>query len=96
MSEYYFADLRLFVIEQIKFIESRDYESHSTEWFLVRYLKRIEKHTNPPSRKGQVDNSIRALIRFYVDNLDEKSELGECCQKIYDEYRKTIRNQQEN
>ncbi len=96
MPEYYFADFRLFIAEQIKFVEMMDYESHSTEWFLVKYLKRVEKLTNPPSRKGQVDNAMRGLIRFYVDNLDEKSELGERCQKIYNEYRNTIRHQQEN
>ena len=96
MAEIYFADFRLYVLEHIKQIQGMDYESHSMEWFLLRYLKRIEKLANPPSRKGQMENAMRALIRFYVDNLDEKSALGERCQAIYDEYRKTIRLQQES
>jgi hypothetical protein len=31
------------------------------------------------------------MIRFYVDNIDEQSELGDRCQKIYAEYRRTLR-----
>ncbi len=93
--EPYFADFRLYVIEHIKAIEQQNYASHSIEWFLLRYLNRITKKANPPSRRGDMDNAIQALIRFYVDNLDEKSEMGERCQKIYNEYRKCLRTQQE-
>ena len=93
--EPYFADFRLHVLEHIRLIEGQEYESHSTEWFLLRYLKRIEKCANPPSRRGDMENAIRALIRFYVDNLEERSDLGTRCQTIYNEYRKCIRYQQQ-
>jgi len=96
MREIYFGDFREFVIQHYKEISARDPEFQSTEWFLLRYLKRIDKTTNPPAVPGQVESSMRGFIRFYVDMIDEKSELGERCVRIYEEYRKTLRISQEN
>lgn len=92
--EPYFADFRVHVLEHIKIIEQQEFESHTTEWFLLRYLNRLARCANPPSRRGEVENAIRALVRFYVDNLDERSDLGSRCQTIYNEYRKCLRTQQ--
>ncbi len=91
----YFADFRVHVLSHIKDIEKREYESHSIEWFLLKYLHRLAKSANPPSQRGDMENAIRALIRFYVDNLEENSDLGTRCQTIYNEYRKCLRRQQE-
>ncbi len=38
---------------------------------------------------------MRGLIRFYVDTIDENSELGDRCIKIYAAYRETLRFSQE-
>ena len=95
MKEIYFGDFRTFVIEHVRTLEQQEFESHSTEWFLLRYLKRVVKTTEIPTSPERVEGSIRSLVRFYVDNIDEKSELGDQCIKIYDEYRKTLRTQQE-
>lgn len=96
MKDIYFGDFRLFVTQQYKEIASIDHEYQSTEWFLLRYLKRIEKLTEPPSEPGRVEGGMRGLIRFYVDNIDEKSELAERCLNIYEQYRKALRETQEN
>jgi hypothetical protein len=94
MKDIFFGDFRAFVIEQYKEISVQDHEYQSTEWFLLRYLKRIEKNTNSPSEPGRVEGSMRGFIRFYVDNIDEKSELADRCRKIYETYRKTLREAQ--
>lgn len=94
MRDIYFGEFREIVIEHIRSIESGRPEYQSTEWFLLRYLTRIEKNANPPASPGRVENSMRALIRFYVDQVDEHSELGEICRKINAEYRRTLRNEQ--
>lgn len=91
----YFADFRVHVLSHIKDIEKLEFESHSIEWFLLKYLRRLAKLANPPSNRGDMENAIRALIRFYVDNIDEQSDLGSRCQTIYNEYRKCLRRQQE-
>lgn len=96
MREIYFGDFRLIVIEQINEIQAQHPESHSVEWFLLRYLRRIEKNANPPATPVQMENSIRALVRFYVDMIDEDSPLGERCRYVYEQYKNTVRKPQGN
>ena len=43
MREIYFGEFRVYVIEHIKAIEAQDPEYQSIEWFLLRYLRKIEK-----------------------------------------------------
>lgn len=96
MQNIYFGDFRQIVLEQINDIKSQDPESHSVEWFLLKYLTRIEKNALPPTTPGRMENSVRAMVRFYVDMIDENSALGERCRFVYQEYKKTIRNSQVN
>ena len=91
MAEIYFGDFRAVVNRHIKEIEAENMESHTIEWFLLKYLRRIVKHTDVPASPGRIENSIRALVSFYVDNIDTNSPLGERCSEIYEEYRKTLR-----
>jgi hypothetical protein len=91
MREIYFGDFRLIVIEHIREIEALNPQSHTTEWFLLRYLKRIAHNANPPTTRGHMENCMRGLIRFYVDNIDEKSPLGERCRFIHAAYVQTLR-----
>ena len=95
MREIYFGDFRIYVIEHIRAIEAQSPEYQSTEWFLLRYLRKIEKNSNPPTTPGRVGGCMRGLIRFYVDTIDEDSALGDRCKKVYAEYRKTLRFSQE-
>lgn len=95
MREIYFGEFRKTVLFHYREIQAENPDYQSTEWFLLRYLKRIDKNTLPPTTPGKVENSMRGLMRFYVDMIEEKSSLGERCIKIYDEYRKTIRSNQE-
>jgi hypothetical protein len=96
MRKIYFGNFRIYVIEHIKAIEAQNPGHQSTEWFLLRYLGKIAKNSNPPTTPGRVEGSMRGLIRFYVDTIDENSELGDRCIKIYAEYRKTLRVNQES
>ena len=94
MPPVYFEDFHNVVLYHYREIAAENPAYQSTEWFLLRYLKRIEKNTVMPASPEQVDDSMRGLIRFYVDRIDAKSPLGERCLRIYEEYRKTLRGQQ--
>lgn len=94
MREIYFGDFKAFVIQHIKQIEKLDYDADSIEWFLLKYLRRLVKSTEIDDASGRVEGTMRSLVRFYVDNIDQRSELGDQCMKIYEEYRKTLRNSQ--
>jgi len=92
----YFGDFRKLVIEKMKEIENDEPEPYSREWFLLRYFKRIKKETNPPSDYWRVESSVRSLIRFYVDNIDEKSANGQRCRFVYRECKKVLKKTQES
>ncbi len=96
MREIYFGNFRSFVVQHIRRIDEVEYEVDSIEWFLLKYLRRLVKSTEHEDAPTRVEGSIRSLLRFYVDNIDEQSELGEQCIKIYEEYRKTLRYDQSN
>jgi hypothetical protein len=93
MGDIYFGEFRLIVIQHIKEIEAQNPEYQSIEWFFIRYLKRIVKNANPPTTPGKMENSIRALVRFYVDMIEENSPLGERCRQINEQYRNAIREE---
>lgn len=96
MRKIYFEDFRLTVVRHAREIESYAPESHSMEWFLLKYLRRIIKATEAePVSPGQLEGTVRSLIRFYVDNIEENSDMGERCTAIYEQYRKTLRENQE-
>ena len=95
MVEIYYGEFREMVIRHYREIAAGDPDFQSTEWFLLRYLKRIGNAADPPVVPGRLENSMRGFIRFYVDQIDERSELGRTCVSIYDAYRRTQRNARE-
>ena len=95
MTGIYFGDFRAVVTQHIKAIDAQNPEFQSTEWFLLKYLRRIEKNADQSAAPGEMENSVRALIRFYVDTIDEHSQLGRQCIHVYEEYRKTLRTKRE-
>ena len=94
MRKCYFGDFRLYVISHIKEIQQTEINAYTTEWFLLRYLKKITNVMESRTEYTHVEGPMRSMIRFYVDNIDDKSELGERCRKIYSEYRKLLREKQ--
>jgi hypothetical protein len=95
MKKIYFGDFHLYVLEHIKEIESADIESYTTKWFLVRYLRKITNMTIEGNLEHtRIEGPMRSLIRFYVDNIDEQSDLGERCIKIHNKYRALLRKKQ--
>lgn len=94
MREIYFDDLRQMVNEYIHELDASSPPNSSTEWFLLKYFRRIARSTLSPSRPGQVEGAMKALVRFYVDNIDEKTRSGDMCINIYEKYRKTLRDSQ--
>ena len=95
MREIYYGDFREMVIRHYREIAAGAPEFQSTEWFLLRYLKRIGNAADMPVTPGRLENSMRGFIRFYVDQIDERTELGRTCISIYEEYRKTLRRSQQ-
>jgi len=95
MKNVYFGEFRAVVIEHIRHIDTTRPEPYSVEWFLLRYLRRIVKSTEPEPDPARVESSVRGLIRFYADNIDRASDAGERCRAVHTAYRRTLRQAQE-
>ena len=89
MKEVYYGDFRVVVVEHIRRIEVSDPEAYSTPWFLLKYLRRLERFTLETDAQHQVQSSVRSLLRFYLDQLQEASELGQVCNDIFEAYRRS-------
>lgn len=94
MHKIYFGDFHTYVSGHIRDIQRHEIEAYTTEWFLIRYLKKIAKVTAGRTESFRVEGPVRSMIRFYVDNIDAKSELGNRCKKIHNEYRKLLYQKQ--
>lgn len=87
----HFDDFRVVVVRHIKELTARGPEPHTVEWYLLRYVRRIHKKIDVSLSPREVENSIRALIRFYVDEIDEGSELEQRCKDILASHRRSLR-----
>ena len=95
MRNIYFGDSRLLIQHHIKNIENTGPNPYSIVWFLLRDLRKIAGITIESAALGRADICIKAMIRFYLDNINDKLELGDRCIIIYDEYCKIIRSKQD-
>ncbi len=86
----FFGDLHRLVVTQIREIEAESPDAYSTEWFLLSYLRRVADNANPPSSRHGVENSMRALLRFYVDIIEVDSALGQRCRLVFETHRRCL------
>ena len=95
MKKIFYDDLRRVITQQARDLRAQQPEYQSTEWYLLKYLRRIEKNLGPESSHRSMENSMRGFLRFYVDRVETDSSLGQRCMLIYQEYRRTRRMQRE-
>ena len=94
LKEVYYGDFRVVVLEHIRRIEAAAPEAYSTGWFLLRYLRRIARLTAEPGAEHGVQSGMRSLLRFYVDQVEETSDLGDVCNQVFEAHRRSLRVQE--
>ncbi|MDA0824134.1 MAG: hypothetical protein O3C28_17185 [Proteobacteria bacterium] len=87
----HFDDFRTVVAAQIKELVALGPKAGTTEWYLLKYFRRIHKKVTVSTSAREVENSIRALIRFYLDAIDEGSELELRCKTILQSHNRALR-----
>lgn len=91
MEKIFFGDFREHVDKHLEEIKKSEVESYSIEWFFMRYLRRILKITEDHTiDSADIKHVMRALVSFYVHNIEEDSKLAERFHKIYQKYQKTL------
>jgi len=85
-----YTELRKVLNRHIKDLQNDGPEYQSTHWFLLRYMRRIRANTEKEDPRRRVESSVRAFIRFYLDRVEEQSDLGMRCRDIMDTRRKLL------
>lgn len=89
-----FDELRRLLVQQSRELTAMDPDFQSTEWYVLKYLRRIERSLESGCGPERMENSMRGLVRFYVDRVETSSGLGQRCLAIYEVYRRSRRNRE--
>ncbi len=87
----HFDEFRVVLVRHIKELEAHKPDAQTTPWYLLRYMRRIHSKVVVSTSPREVENTIRALIRFYLDAIDAGSELEERCKQIIEFHRRSLR-----
>ena len=88
-----FLEFRELLARHIKEMEAQYLERYSIDWYLLRYLKRVSKRAMSTSSPRDVSNTVRGLIRFYVDSIEAGSTIGRRCEEVITFHRRAVRLQ---
>jgi hypothetical protein len=87
----HFDEFRLVVATQIKELVALRPDADTTEWYLLKYFRRIHKKVIVSNSAREIENPMCALIRFYVDSIDEGSELEQRCKRVLQSHNRALR-----
>jgi hypothetical protein len=87
----HFDEFRIVLQKHIRELRTADPEDQSTAWYLLKYLLRIHKKVVISTSPREVENTIRALLRYYLDAIDEGSNLEERIKEILMFYHRSLR-----
>jgi|TARA_R110002096_G_scaffold22675_27_gene72805 methyl coenzyme M reductase alpha subunit len=87
----HFDEFRVLLVRHIRELDARDPDSQSTEWYLLKYLRRVHRKTVVSTSPREVENTIRALIRFYLDGVDAGTPLEQRVKDVLAAHRRSLR-----
>ena len=90
-----FVEFREIVTRHVTELEREYPERQGTTWYFLRYLQRVSRRAQAVESPVELESAVRALTRYYVDNIDEDSELAARFQDVLDAHRHALRSQHE-
>lgn len=69
------VEFRELLATHIDDIERAYPERYSTEWFFLRYVKRVNRFALDGETPDACNGAMRGLTRFFVDQVDADSDL---------------------
>ena len=85
------VEFRATLARHIKQLTRAAPERHSSEWFFLRYLKRVAKQAEATPHASEVSSAMRGLIRFYVDSVAHNAALAERFEDVLAAHRHALR-----
>ena len=86
-------ELRELLQRHVRELERSYPERHTREWFFLRYVKRVHKRAHDDDTPRACLSAMRGLTRYYVDSIDEDSELGKRFEEILECHRYALRTE---
>ena len=87
----HFDEFRVVVVRNIRELDAVGPDLQSTEWYLLKYLRQIHRKTVVSTSPREVENTIRALIRFYLDGVEEGTALEQRVKEVLASHRRSLR-----
>ena len=86
-----FDEFRVVLVGHINELTAERPEEQSTAWYLLKYLRRIHREVVVSTSPRECESTIRALIRFYLEAIDEGSALESRCMEVLKFHRRFLR-----
>ena len=84
------VEFRESVARHIKELERSEFDRYSTEWFFLRYLKRVARQAEQVGLAREI-SGMSGLTRYYVDRIEAGSDLATRFEEILDAHRHALR-----
>ena len=88
-----FLEFRELVQRHVREIEIAQPERYTTEWFFLRYLRRLRSRAYGYDSPRECSSLMRGLTRFYVDSVEGVSPLGNRFEEILEAHRYALRTE---
>ncbi len=85
------VEFRELLRRHIRELEDERPAEQSTDWFFLRYLRRLQRRALAQPRARDCEGLMRGLTRFYVDHVEEGSALAERFEDILETHRYALR-----
>jgi hypothetical protein len=86
-----FVEFRELLQRHVKQLQKPYPERYSTEWFFLRYVRRLDFDAQSDEAPQACNSAMRGLTRFYVDQVAEHSELAVAFEEILECHRYALR-----
>lgn len=88
-----FIEFRELVTRHVREVEQRQPEELSTEWFFLRYLRRLRNRAMGYDSPRDCMALMRGMTRYYVDEVEADSELARRFEEILECHRFALRTE---
>jgi hypothetical protein len=79
------------VDRHIRELEGAGFDFQSNAWFFSRYLRRLLTLSRNVASPRDLENSMRGLVRFYVDSIEGDPALQSRFEEILESHRRALR-----
>lgn len=87
------VEFRELLATHIHDIERAYPERYSTEWFFLRYVKRVNRCAHGGDTPAACNGAMRGLTRFFVDQIEPDSDLAPRFDALLECHRYALRMQ---